>query len=110
MLADFIPVAEYSVEDKVAVTASRVEADISETAGGRTELGSLVAKGAVTYEDKDIQCAGGEFVYDADGPAINIRGDQSRPCIFNGAIVDSAWRDPKTGKWNTRLKGPGAIK
>jgi len=110
MLADFIPVAERDKEDKVAVTASRVEADVIETAEGRTELGSLVAKGAVTYEDKDIQCAGGEFVYDADGPAINIRGDNSRPCIFNGAIVDSAWRDPKTGKWKTRLKGPGAIK
>ncbi len=110
MLADFIPIAERDKENKVAVTASRVEADIIETADGRTELGSLVAKGAVTYEDKDIQCAGGEFVYDADGPAISIRGDKSRPCIFNGAIVDSAWRDPKKGKWRTRLKGPGAIK
>lgn len=110
MLADFIPLSGDNGKDKVAVTASRVEADISETAEGRTELGSLVAKGAVTYEDKDIQCAGGEFVYYADGPAISIRGDVSRPCIFNGAIVDSAWRDPKTGKWKTRLKGPGAIK
>jgi hypothetical protein len=110
MLADFIPISGNNSRDKVAVTASRVEADVIETAGGRTELGSLVAKGAVTYEDKDIQCAGGEFVYYADGPAISMRGDMSRPCIFNGAIVDSAWRDPKTGKWKTRLKGPGAIK
>ncbi|MFH1371915.1 MAG: hypothetical protein ABII09_11615 [Planctomycetota bacterium] len=110
MLADFIPISGNGSEDKVAVTASRIEADIIETAGGRTELGALVAKGAVTYEDKDIQCAGGEFVYDADGPAISIRGDNFRPCIFNGAIVDSAWRDPKTGKWKTRLKAPGAIK
>jgi hypothetical protein len=110
MLADFIPIADNDSRDKVAVTASRVEADVIETAGGRTELAGLVAKGAVTYEDKDIQCAGGEFVYDADGPSINIRGDGTRPCIFNGALVDSAWRDPKTGKWKTRLKGPGAIK
>jgi hypothetical protein len=110
MLVDYFPIAEGDKENKGAVTASRVEADIIETAGGRTELGSLVAKGAVTYEDKDIQCAGGEFIYDAYGPAISIRGDTSRPCIFNGAIVDSAWRDPKTGKWKTHLKGPGAIK
>jgi hypothetical protein len=110
MLADFIPVANGDTRDKVAVTASRVEADIVDTAEGRTELKALVAKNAVTYEDKDIQCAGGEFVYHADGPAISIRGDKSWPCIFNGAIVDSAWRDPKTGKWRTRLKAPGAIK
>lgn len=110
MLADFIPLSGDDGKAKVAVTASRVEADVIETADGRTELGSLVAKGAVTYEDKDILCAGGEFVYYADGPAISMRGDNSRPCIFNGAIVDSAWRDPKTGKWKTRLKGPGAIK
>lgn len=110
MLADFIPISDNDSRDKVAVTASRVEADVVETAEGRTELANLVAKGAVTYEDKDILCAGGEFVYDADGPAISIRGDNSRPCIFNGAIVDSAWRDPKSGKWKTRLKGPGAIK
>jgi len=44
MLADFIPVAEDSVEDKVAVTASRVEADVIETAGGRTELGLACGK------------------------------------------------------------------
>ncbi len=110
MLADFIPVGENQEKDKVAVTASRIEADIIETTEGRTELGALVAKGAVTYEDKDIQCAGSEFVYDNDGPAISIRGNRSRPCIFNGAIVDSAWRNPKTGKWRTRLKAPGAIK
>jgi hypothetical protein len=110
MLADLIPVSNSDSRDKVAVTASRVEADVVETSAGRTELAGLVAKGAVTYEDSDVQCAGGEFVYDIDGPFISMRGDGTRPCIFNGAIVDSAWRDPKTGKWQTRLKGPGAIK
>ncbi len=111
LLVDYFPLAEgRSGEDNVAVTASHVEADILETAQGRTEMRALVAKGAVTYEDKDMQFAGGELVYDANDAVINIWGDRSRPCMFNGAIVDTVRYDLKTGKAHTRIKGPGAIR
>jgi hypothetical protein len=111
LLVDYFPLAEgRSEEDKVAVTASHVEADILETAQGRTEMRDFTAKGAVTYEDKDMQFAGGELVYDANNAVINVYGDKSRPCMFNGAIVDTVRYDVKTGKANTRIKGPGAIR
>jgi hypothetical protein len=118
LLVDYFPIAEGGKavrpgspqEDKVAVTASHVEADILETAQGRTELKGLVAKGAVTYEDKDNQFAGSEFVYDTNDAVVNISGNKSRPCLFNGAIVDTVRYDLKTGKVNTRIKGPGAIR
>jgi hypothetical protein len=111
LLVDYFPLAEgRSEEDKVAVTASHVEADILETAQGRTEMRDFTAKGAVTYEDKDMQFAGGELVYDANNAVINVYGDKSRPCLFNGAIVDTVRYDTKTGKAHTRIKGPGAIK
>jgi hypothetical protein len=110
LLVDYFPLSEKDSEDKVAVTASHVEADILETAQGRTEIRDLVAKGAVTYEDKDMQFAGGELVYDANDAVINVQGDRSRPCMFNGAIVDMVRYDLKTGKAHTRIKGPGAIR
>jgi hypothetical protein len=108
MLVDYLPLAETVTADKVAITASHVEADIVETSGGRMELGGLVAKDAVTYEDKDVQVNGAEFVYDSNG--VVIRGNGTQPCYFNGAIVGMATYDPKSGRWNAKIKGPGAIK
>ena len=110
LLVDYFPLVDGRSNEKVSVTASHVEADIAETLTGRMELRDLLAKGAVTYEDKDAQVIGSEFIYEANTSLIDIRGDKYRPCNFNGAILDAVQYDTKTGKWNTRLKGPGAIK
>jgi len=108
MLMDYFPLTE-SGEDNVAVTASHVEADIHETAGGRMELSGLIAKGAVTYEDKDKQFEGSVFIYDVNNGMINVFGDKSWPCRFNGAIVDSVQYDLKNNKARAKIKAPGAI-
>jgi hypothetical protein len=110
LLVDYLPLVEGRGSEKVSVTASRVEADTAETLAGRMELKDLLAKGAITYEDKDTQVAGSEFIYDANAATIDIRGDRVRPCNFNGAILDRVQYDTKTGRWNTRVKGPGAIR
>jgi hypothetical protein len=110
LLVDYFPIIEGGKEDKIAVTASHVEADILETAQGHREMKGLVAKDAVTYEDKDNQFAGSEFIYDANDGIINVRGNKSQPCLFNGAIVDTVRYDLKNGRVNTRIKGPGAIR
>ncbi len=110
LLVDYFPVVEGRGKEKVSITASHVEADIAETLTGRMELRDMLAKGAVTYEDKDTQVIGSEFIYDANTATIDIRGDKVRPCNFNGAILDAVRYDTKSGKWNTRLKGPGAIR
>ena len=110
LLVDYFPLADDVIEDKVAITASRVEADSLETAGGRMELSGLTATGAVTYEDKDIEVVGNEFIYDTVAGVIDVRGTMSQPCRFNGTPVDGARYDMKTGRWNTKIKGPGAIK
>ena len=110
LLVDYLPLEDEVIKDKVAITASRVEADILETAGGRMELGGLTATGAVTYEDKDIEVVGNEFVYDTVAGIIDVRGTKQQPCLFNGTPVDGARCDMKTGRWNTKIKGPGAIK
>jgi len=110
LLVDYFPLVEGRGNEKVSVTSSHVEADIAETLTGRMELKDLLAKGAVTYEDKDTQVVGSEFIYDANTALIDIRSDKYRPCNFNGAIIDAVRYDTKTGKWNTRIKGPGAIR
>jgi hypothetical protein len=110
LLVDYLPLVKGRGNEKVSVTASRVEADITETLTGRMELRGLLAKGAVTYEDKDTQVIGSEFIYDANTAIIDIRGDKYRPCNFNGAILNAVRYDTKTGRWNTRIKGPGAIR
>ena len=61
LLVDYLPLVEGRGSEKVSVTASHVEADIAETLTGRMELRDLLAKGAVTYEDKDTQVVGSEF-------------------------------------------------
>jgi len=108
MLADFFP--DSDADDKVSVTASRVDADILEKPDGRMELGAATAKGAITYEDKKVEIIGDEFVYDATAQTINVRGTPSYPCRFNGAEIDSVQGNVKTGKWKTKIKGPGAIR
>jgi hypothetical protein len=110
LLVDYLPLEDDVIKDKVAITASRVEADILETAGGRMELGGLTATGAVTYEDKDIEVVGNEFIYDTVAGIIDVRGTKQQPCLFNGTPVDGARCDMKTGRWNTKIKGPGSIK
>ena len=110
LLVDYFPLVEGRGNEKVSITASHVEANIAETLTGRMELKDLLAKGAVTYEDKDTQVIGSEFIYDANTALIDIRGDKYRPCNFNGAIIDAVRYDTKTGKWNTRIKGPGVIR
>jgi hypothetical protein len=108
MLADFFP--DSDADDKVSVTASRVDADILEKPDGRMELAAATAKGAITYEDKDVEIIGDEFVYDAAAQTINVRGTPSYPCRFNGTEIDSVDGNVKTGRWKTKIKGPGAIR
>ena len=110
LFVDYFPIMEGGREDKVAVTASHVETDILETAQGHRELKDFVAKGAVTYEDKDNQFAGSEVIYDTNDGIVNVSGNKSRPCLFNGAIVDTVRYDLKTGRAQTRIKGPGAMR
>lgn len=110
LLVDYFPLVEGRNTEKVSITASHIEADINEVSTGRMELQDMWARGAVTYEDKDTQVIGNEFIYDAKAALIDIYGDKVHPCNFNGAIIDRVRYDTKTGKWNTHLKGPGAIR
>lgn len=118
MLVDYFPLGDPNSPavktagkpDKISITASHVEADISETPQGRTELAGFTATRAVTYTDKNVDVAGDKFVYDVNDGIIDILGDKNKPLFFNGAIFDAVQYDVKNDKWKTNIKGPGAIR
>jgi hypothetical protein len=119
MLVDYFPVSDPNLPpaktangktEKVSITASRVEADLSQTTQGRTELADFTATGAVTYTDKNVDVAGSKFVYDVNNGLIDIMGDKNKPLLFNGAVFDSVQYDVKNDKWKTKIKGPGPIR
>lgn len=116
---DYFPIVKEKYGRQVAVTASHIEALLYETADGRTELSTLSATDGITYEEegkkniwgqrKDIQFVGSEMFYDADESMITARGDESQPCLFNGALVDGIQYDLKSGKVETRITAPGML-
>ncbi|MHC4719979.1 MAG: hypothetical protein ACYSYT_05830 [Planctomycetota bacterium] len=109
ILIDYFPVVRGKQTRQVAVTTSHIDAFLYQAPTGRTELATLTATGAVTYEDADKQFVGSEMFYDSVNSLITARGSQSQPCLFNGALVDSIKYDLKTGRVKTRIVGPGAF-
>jgi len=119
MFIDYIPIVEGRYGQQVSATAGHIEALLYETAGGRTELSALAATGGITYEEEEkktrwgkgkaIQFVGSELFYDANKSVITAWGDESRPCLFNGALVDGIKYDLKTGRVKTRIVAPGVL-
>jgi len=109
LLIDYLPLDGPDKGQKVAVTAGRIEAGLSAGKDGQMELARLVARGAVTYEDKDKKFVGSEFLYDAKQGLIKARGDESERCIFNGVFVDGIEWDLNSDKVKVNVTAPGAV-
>ena len=76
LVIDYFPITDGKTGTQVTVNAGHMEAKLLEFADGGTELMNLTASGGVTYEEKDIQFAGSNLIYDADKSVINITGDK----------------------------------
>ena len=106
---DYIPVIEGGYGEQVIATARHVEADLVKTAGGQTELATLVACGGITYEDEDKQFIGGELFYDYEQSFVKVQADESQQCYFNGMLVESIEYDLKTDEVKAEIAGPGTF-
>ncbi|HDZ68978.1 MAG TPA: hypothetical protein ENH43_00965 [Phycisphaerales bacterium] len=106
---DYIPVVEGRDGQHVTATARKIVANLTEIAGGQTGLSTLTATDRITYEEEDIQFAGGKLFYDADKSIMTVQGDKSQSCMLNGALVDGIEYDLKTGKVNAEISGPGLL-
>ena len=98
ILIDYFPVADSRTGQQVKATAGHIEAKLTETAGGQNEISTLSATDGITYNDEDKEFVGSEMFYDAGESVITAWGDDSQPCLYNGALVDGIRFDLKTGR------------
>jgi hypothetical protein len=109
LIIDYFPVDRGKTDTQVTITAGHIDAKLLDMPAGGMELMNLTATGGVTYEEKDIQFAGSNLIYDADSSMINIKGDKSQPCLLNGALVDAIKYDLKKNKFKAEVRSPGAL-
>jgi hypothetical protein len=107
LVIDYFPVDGGKTDTQVTITAGHIDAKLLGMPTGGIELLNLSATGGVTYEEKDIQFAGSNLIYDADKSLINIKGDKTQPCLLNGALVDGIKYDLKKNKFKAEVSSPG---
>ncbi|MHC4293098.1 MAG: hypothetical protein ACYSTX_02290, partial [Planctomycetota bacterium] len=84
-----------------------VEAFLDKTSDGGFEIKSLKAQQGVMLESQDIQFEGNEMIYNTQDSLIYVRGNESTPCLLNGARVDGVEYDLINGKVKAKLIAPG---
>lgn len=109
----YFPVVD-GVHDPDAMTtasAQRVEVFLKKSPEGRTELSSLKATGGIDINDlsNGNHFLGSDLYYDHKTSIMKITGDDSRPCLCNGALVDEIEYNVTTGKLELDVVGPGAM-
>lgn len=110
LLIDYFSVVNGQHDEHVTAEASHVEAFLYEAAEGQTELSALTATGGIDYEDKRRNhFIGSELFYDHEKSIVQVKGDESQPCYYNGALVDEIKYDLKTGVVEAKVVGPGAL-
>jgi len=109
LLIDYFPVIDGQYDEHFKAIASHVEALLTETAEGQTELSTLIASGGIDYEDDDNQFIGSQLFYDHEKSLMKVSGNASQPCYLNGALVDAIEYDLKTRKVEFEIPVPGAL-
>jgi hypothetical protein len=110
LLINYFPVVEGSYGQQVKATAAHTEVGFVQTADGQSELSMLIASGGITYkEDDGNELMGSKLFYDCEKSILRVEGDEAEPCYFNGALVEKILYDPKTGKFEAPLVGPGTL-
>ena len=109
ILIDYFPIVQGQYGQQVTASAGHVEVDLVETADGRFELSTLSAIGGIDYEEENVEFEGGELFYDAERSIITAEGDESQPCLLNGAPVDAIEYNLTTGTINAKIIGPGTL-
>ncbi|UCC99500.1 MAG: hypothetical protein JSW66_06370, partial [Phycisphaerales bacterium] len=109
MLIGYLSTAETQQQEPVWAEAPHIEALLRETPEAQTELLALTATGGVYYQDSDNRFRGSTLFYDYTTGRVNVWGDASQPCDYNGVPVDGIELDMNTGKVKANVVGPGAL-
>jgi len=109
MLIDYFPVFAGEAGEQIEAGASHIEAVLYETRERKLELSTLSAAAGISYREKDRQFAGSKLFYDASRSLMTIVGDETQPCLYNGAHVDQIEYNLKTESVKTTIAGPGQL-
>ncbi len=108
---DYIPIVNGQHGPRATATAGHVEALLVKGPDGRNELSTLAAKNGITYDEQretqPIQFEGSELFFNAKQNFITAWGDDSRPCLLNGAFVDGIEYNLETGRAKAKVVAPG---
>lgn len=107
---DYIPILAGEYGEPANLTASHIEADLTEKTDGRSEIASLHATGGITYLDAEKHFVGSEMFFDAENSMITAQGNDFWPCLLNGTQADAIEYNLKTGKAKTRILAPGQLR
>ncbi len=109
-----VPVVDgkYDLNAITIASTPHVEAFLTETADGQTELSTLTATGGIAFDDdaSNIIFLGSELFYDHKTSIMKVTGDAARPCLSNGVPVDEIEYNVITGKTEFEIVAPGAIR
>jgi hypothetical protein len=106
---DYFPAVEGRYDEHITAEASGIDAILYEGPDGQMQLSTLTATGGIEYEDKNNQFIGSELFYDHKTALVTVKGDESQPCYYNGALVDGIEMNEKTGKVKTEIVAPGTL-
>jgi len=105
----YVPIIDGSYGEVVTVGAARIEALLLEDSNGTTDVSRVAATGGVDYIEGDNHFVGSNLFYDHGQDIVTINGDESMPCLLNGALVDSINYNLKTGEVSAEIVAPGGL-
>lgn len=109
MLAGYWSTVDGRLAEPIWAEAPHVEALLYQTPQGQQELSTLTATRGIYYQDSNNRFRGSELFYDHKTGLVKVRGDEVRPCNYNGAPVDGIELNLNTGKVEARVVGPGML-
>jgi hypothetical protein len=109
MLVGYLPTVDGRQAEPIWAETPHVEALLYETPQRQQELSTLTATGGIYYEDSNNRFRGSELFYDHKTGLVKVRGDEARPCNYNGALVDGIELDLNTRKVKANVVGPGTL-
>ncbi|MHC4353607.1 MAG: hypothetical protein ACYS0H_12925 [Planctomycetota bacterium] len=108
-----VPVVDgaHDLDSITTASAPRVEAFLVKTPDGRTQLSTLRATGGIDVNDlsNGNHFLGSVLYYDHETSIMRVTGDESQPCLCNGAFVDEIEYNVTTGDLEGEVVGPGPM-
>ncbi|HUV66025.1 MAG TPA: hypothetical protein VMW24_19170, partial [Sedimentisphaerales bacterium] len=109
MLIGYLSTVDGRQAEPIWAETPYAEILFSQTPQGQQEMSTLTARRGVYYEDSDNRFRGSELYYDHKTGLVKVRGDETQPCNYNGALVDGIELNLNTGEVEANVVAPGTL-